>query len=272
MKALKSVLNTIITIMIVVVFIVSLLVAVMAITSKANDGVASIMGYTIQTIQTDSMKGGSDKYEGGDIQTGDVIIGKINEVKDNSKEYELGDIVTFFGILDGAEEAGPQLICHRIVDMVPDTLGTPRYGTKGDNSGVMDQEKTQFYIYSRDVVADFYTNEYHGLVIHRVGAFLDFIRTQMGFFLVVFLPMIIFFVYELIRVFMNVSDYKKAVADEAKEDAVKAAVAEALAEQKATGDSTDDISPEQMEQFKKFMAMQKAQQEAEKAEPEDTDA
>lgn len=276
-KILKKILNVFVTVMIAVVLIVSIFVAIMAITSKANNGVASIFGYTVQTIQSDSMKGGSDKYEGGDIQKGDVIIGKINKDENNTKEYKVGDIVTFSSVLKGAEEAGAQLVCHRIVDIVPDSLGTPRYGTQGDNTSIPDQEKPQFYLYARDVVADFYTDDYQGVVIHGVGAFLDFIRTQTGFFLVVLLPMIIFFMYELIRVVMNAMNYKKAKADEEKDEAVKAAVAEALATQnngeKADGEaselppSLEEMTPEQLEQFKLFL---KKQEEAKASDPEGT--
>jgi len=42
-----------------------------------------------------------------------------------------------------------------------------------------------------------------------VGNFLSFLRTQPGFFLCVLLPMIIFFVYEAIRVVLNLLAYNK---------------------------------------------------------------
>ena len=42
-----------------------------------------------------------------------------------------------------------------------------------------------------------------------MGNFLSFIRTQLGFFLCVLLPMIIFFVYEAVRVVLNLLAYNK---------------------------------------------------------------
>lgn len=259
-KVFMKVLNTLINIMIVIVLIVSLIIAVMALTSKAN-GISSLFGNTIQPIQSDSMKGGSpDGYPSGDFGKGDLMIAK--EVDDYNTEYELGDIVTF----ETKDETGNKmLIVHRIVDKITDDNGTIRYQTKGDNvavASVPDQSAPEYYITALDIRSVYYTKNYEGKIIKGVGAILDFLQTQMGFFLVVLLPMILFFLYELIRVVLNFSNYKKAKADEDKEEAVKEAVAAAKAETKADlPDTLAEMTPEQLEQFKQFMASQQAQNE-----------
>ena len=55
---------------------------------------------------------------------------------------------------------------------------------------------------------------YEGKIIKGFGNILAFLQTRMGFFLCVLLPMIIFFMYELVRVVMNTANYKKAKAEE----------------------------------------------------------
>lgn len=273
-----KVLNTIINIMIVLVLVVSLLIAVLALSSKSN-GISTIFGYTIQPIQSDSMKGGSpDGYPSGDFQKGDLMIAKATDF-DPSKVFEKGDIVTFAT----PDENGQQmLIVHRIVDVYETEIGTLRYQTQGDNretSPAPDQKEKEFYISAMNIGAVYYTDGYEGKILKGWGSVLDFVNSQKGFFFVVLLPMIIFFMYELIRVIVNALNYKKAKADEDKDEAVKAAVAAALANQKITpaenaeqsdasenADPLKNLSPEQLEQLKQYMESQK--QDSEPADPD----
>ena len=254
-----KILNTVINVMIVLVLIVSLLIAVMAISSKAN-GISTIFGYTIQPIQSDSMKGGSpDGYPEGDFSHGDLMIAKATDF--NPAEYNKGDIVTYVSTDSNGQR---MLIVHRIVDVAKNENGDTVYQTQGDNretSPVPDQQDEKDYLKSWDIGSVYYTEGYTGKILKGWGAPLDFLRTQLGFFLVVLLPMIIFFLYELIRVVLNFTNYKKAKADEEKEQAVKEAVAAAKAERGMNDlpESLTDMTPEQLEQFKQFMAQQNAQ-------------
>ena len=190
-----------------------------------------------------------------------------------SMTFEVGDIVTYSGLdTDGNE----YLMAHRIINVAKATDGTLTYQTQGDNremSEVPDQMDEASYLSAGSIVSVYYTKDYKGMIIKGLGAPLDFIRTQQGFFFVVLLPMILFFLYELIRVVLNISNYKKAKANEDKEAAVKEAVAAAKAETKADlPDSLAEMTPEQLEQFKQFMAMQQAQNEpADQPEQPDTE-
>lgn len=264
-RILKVILNTIINIMIVLVLITSILIAAMAITSKAT-GISTIFGYTIQPIQSDSMKGGSpDGYGGKDFENGDLMIAKATNFDSNAK-YDLGDIITFVSTdVDG----NSMLIAHRIVDVVTNYDGIDVYQTWGDNrqvSEIPDQKDVSQYLTASQIGSLYYSANYEGKILKGLGAPLDYIKSQQGFFLVVLLPMIIFFMYELVRVVLNASNYKKAKADEEKDAAVKEAVAEALAANGA-GDqaaASSGLSAEEMEQFRQFQEfqkMQKAQQE-----------
>ncbi len=269
-KVLKVILNTFINILIVVVLVVSLLIAVMALTSKET-GVSKIFGFTIQTIQSNSMKGGSpDGYEGGDFEEGDLLIGKATDFS-SQIEYEVGDIITYRAY---DSNKVMYLMAHRIVDKVNIGDGFYRYQTWGDNrevSEVPDQLKEEDYLSATDIASVLYSKDYHFTKIKGVGGFLDKLRNDRGFFfLVVLLPMIIFFMYALIRVVISTLNFKKEKtveekenAEKEKQEAVDAAVAAALAAQNGAdakpADAPADMTPEQMEQFKQFLAFQQAQ-------------
>ena len=275
-RVVKAIFNTIINILIVLVLVTSLFIAVISLTSKST-GISTIFGYTIQPIQSDSMKGGSpDGYGGKDFGKGDLVIAKATNFNANSK-YDLGDIITY---KTKDTNGNDLLMSHRIVDAV-EKDGVSRYQTWGDNremAQVPDQSNVDEYLTASDIASLYYSSDYQGIVLKGWGAPLDFLRTQLGFFLVVLLPMIIFFLYALVRVVLSASNYKKAKADEDKDEAVKAAVAEALAAKGVTDGeavaenagekpSVDSVNMtaeelEQFKQFQEFQKMQKAQQEA----------
>ena len=254
----KSILNTIINIMIVIVLITSILIAVLALTSKANNGVSTILGYTIQTIESDSMKGGSpDGYPEGDFETGDLMIAKATN-NDDSAKYELGDIATYITYDTEGEQV---LMVHRIVGTGKNSAGETVYQTQGDNremSEVPDQQTVDGYLSAGSFVSVYYCSTYKGIIIKGFGSFLNYLQSQQGFFFIVLLPMIIFFMYELIRVVLNFTSYRKAKTDEDKKAAVDAAVAEAL-----SGNSDNSLlenaTDEEREQFKQFLAFKKQQ-------------
>lgn len=265
-KILKTILNTVINILIVLVLIVSLLVAVMALTSKET-GISTIFGFTIQTIQSDSMKGGSpDGYEGGNFEKGDLIIGKSTDFRFDV-EYDVGDIVTYSAVNSNNEV---YLMAHRIVDKVMGDDGYYHYQTWGDNrkvSEVPDQLEVEDFITAFNIGSVLYNKDYKCTVIKGLGGFLDKLKTdKLFFFLIILLPMIIFFLYSLLRVILNANRYKKSKAEKEKQEAVDAAVKAALAEKNGEeakpADAPADMTPEQMEQFKQFLAFQNAQQAA----------
>lgn len=228
----KIVLNVVINILIVFVLIISILIATMALTSK-NSGVSVVFGRSVHTIKSDSMSGGSpDGYEGGDFKEGDLVLGWPTS-EDKIDEFEIGDIITFNDIdTDGSK----RLIAHRIVDKIVGDDGRCRYQTQGDNrdiSPVPDQESVDEYLRDFEVVTVIQDKDHSTTVWHGVGGFLDYIQTSQGFFLVVLVPMIIFFLYAILRVVMNTMNYKKAKAEESAEDAERNKQAEIDAAVKA---------------------------------------
>ncbi|MBQ0098738.1 MAG: hypothetical protein KBS62_07420 [Oscillospiraceae bacterium] len=256
MKVFKAILNTVVNILIVLVLVISILIAAMALTSKAS-GISTIFGYTVQTIQSDSMKGGykghtlsngqkvNDEYTGGNFEKGDIIIGKATEF-DATRTYQKGDIITYMGVLKGAEDMGEQLICHRITD-VQEYNDLPVYQTWGDNESVAelpDQLQVNNYISAVSIASIVHTENYDATVLHGIGKVLDFIRSQLGFFLCVLLPMIVFFLYALVRVVLNFTGYKKSKNDDKLEEEKEAIKREYEEKLKAAGVNVDTTPAE----------------------------
>ena len=228
MQILKKTINIIINILIVLLLAVSVLVAALALASKA-EGVPSVLGYVPLSVQSDSMV--------PEFEKGDLIISKA---VDDSTALEKGDIITYQTTIEGEEV----LNTHRIVD-VTETDGFVFYTTKGDNNEIEDAEPVVYY----SVAA-----KWDGIKLEGWGEAYDFLTSQFGFFLVILLPLIIFFLYEIIRFIKNLIEYNRekaveeamqnseiASASGLSEDEMKAAVEQYLAKQaQENADGTDE--------------------------------
>lgn len=198
-KALVKIFNVIIDIVVILVLIVSILIVTLSLTSKSS-GVSNILGVAPLSVQSNSME---DTFS-----TGDLLLSQVTN--DPGETYEVGDIVTFPIEIDGESV----LNTHRIVEVIED-VNITYYRTQGDNKNtnpVPDEELQT----ASTIVA-----KYTGTKIPGVGSVLSFIRTQLGFFLCVLLPMIIFFVYEAIRVVMNIIAYNSEKALNAAQESVQ---------------------------------------------------
>lgn len=198
-KALKKTINVIIDVIVILIMIISILIVVLSLTSKSS-GVPNILGVAPLSVQSNSM---ADTFT-----TGDLLLSEVTN--DPGFEYEVGDIVSFPIELDGETV----LNTHRIVEVIEDESIT-YYRTQGDNKDTnpVPDEKLQS---ASTIVA-----KYTGTKIPGIGNVLSFIRTQLGFFLCVLLPMIIFFVYEAIRVVMNIIAYNNEKSLEAAQKTVQ---------------------------------------------------
>lgn len=197
----KKIINTIVDIIVVLILIVSILVVVLSLTSKSQ-GVPNILGIAPLSVESYSME--------DTINKGDLIFCEV--IEELEYEFEVGDIVTFPITIDGVDT----LNTHRIVEVIEDE-GITYYRTQGDNPETNSEPDEELQT-SYTILA-----KYTGKKIPAVGNFLSFIRTQLGFFLCVLLPMIIFFIYEAIRVVMNIVAYNKEKALAEAKEAVQSA-------------------------------------------------
>ena len=182
----------------VVLWAVILLAALFAFTTlatKDTNQVASLAGYTPLTVASDSM---SPTFRAGDL----IIIRKCDP--ETLKE---GDIVTFHTIINN-EFA---LNTHRITE-IQDLGGARNYVTKGDNNLIADVHM----ITDGDIVGKFVTR------LPKFGKVVDFLSSSMGFLLVIVLPLLIFFIYQVYHLVTVSIDLKKALAVEAVQESGQA--------------------------------------------------
>lgn len=196
-KALKRIINIVIDILVIFILIVSVFVATLSLTTESS-GVPNILGIAPLSVQTASME--------DTINPGDLIFCSVSDVDD---EFQKDDIVTFPIIVNGEQV----LNTHRIVEVVKDSNIT-YYRTQGDNKKTNPEPDKELQTASTIVA------KYNSFKIPGLGNVLSFIRTQFGFFLCILLPMILFFIYEAVRVVMNLLAYNKEKTLEEAKNAV----------------------------------------------------
>lgn len=187
MKALKRVGGILISVVLWAVILLAALFAFTTLATKDTNHVASLAGYTPLNVVSDSM---SPTFDAGDL----IIIRKCDPAT-----LQEGDIVTFHTIINNEFS----LNTHRITEIQEDG-GARSYVTKGDNNAIADVHM----ITDGDIVGRFVTR------LPKFGKVVDFLSSSMGFLLVIVLPLLIFFVYQVYHLVTVSIDLKKALAVE----------------------------------------------------------
>jgi signal peptidase len=220
-KVIKAIGAAIVDILIVVLILFSVVISISSITSRANNGVPDVFGFTPFSVQTDSMKPTFVK--------GDYIF-----IEDcNTDELKVGDIITYFTIIDGQRVVNT----HRIVE-INDNNGLIQYRTQGDNKET-NPEVDKLMLSPGDVIG-----KYNGTRIPKLGSVIDYLSTQLGFFLVILLPVLLFTIYQIYKL-ISVILYNQKVdllsaAETASDEVKEAIIAEYLAKQKKEEVATED--------------------------------
>lgn len=223
MKAIKRVGTIIISVLLWLVILVAALYAFTTMATKDNQNVANLFGYTPLVVESNSM---SPTFKKDDL----IFVKKC----DTSK-LEEGDIICFHTIIDN-EYA---LNTHRIQSIAEN--GEARsYTTVGDNNnGVADQH----IISDGDIVGKYVGH------ISGAGKLMNFLSTSTGFLLVIVLPMLIFFIYQVYNLIMISIRLKKAVAVENAREQTEAEIA--LEEAKRLRDEAEAMRAKAEEELKK---------------------
>lgn len=223
MKAIKRVGTIIISVLLWLVILVAALYAFTTMATKDNQNVANLFGYTPLVVESNSM---SPTFKKDDL----IFVKKC----DTSK-LEEGDIICFHTIIDN-EYA---LNTHRIQSIAEN--GEARsYITVGDNNnGVADQH----IISDGDIVGEYVGH------ISGAGKLMNFLSSSTGFLLVIVLPMLIFFIYQVYNLIMISIRLKKAVAVENAREQTEAEIA--LEEAKRLRDEAEAMRAKAEEELKK---------------------
>ena len=187
MKAIKRGATILLSILLWAVILLAALFAFTTLATKDSSQVASIAGFTPLSVVSDSM---APTFNAGDL----IVIRKCDPAS-----LEVGDIITFHAIINN-EFA---LNTHRISE-IQDQNGVRSYVTKGDNNAIADIHM----IADGDIVGQYITR------LPGFGKVVQFLSSSAGFLLVIVLPLLIFFIYQVYHLVTVSIDLKKALAVE----------------------------------------------------------
>ncbi len=196
MSTFKKALSIAVRVLLWIIILLAALFAFTTLATRDDSNVANIGGFTPMTVLTDSM---SPTFNHGDM----ILIKKCDP-----QTLQVGDIITFHTIIEN-EYA---LNTHRIVE-INGSNAYRTFVTKGDNNAIQDQRR----IDGSDVVG-----RYVGRVPY-IGFVMQFLSSSVGFLIVIVLPLLVFFIYQVYHLVMVSIKLKKAVAAEAAIEAAEAA-------------------------------------------------
>ena len=202
MKVVKKGITILISIVLWAVILLAALFAFTTLATRDTTNVSSLAGYTPMIVQSDSM---APTFYAGDL----IFIKKCD-----TSALKEGDIITFHTIIEN-EYA---LNTHRI-ESITEENGIRSYVTKGDNNEMSDMH----VISDGDIVG-----KYLGK-LSRFGKVMEFLSSSVGFLVVIVLPLLLFFIYQIYNLIMVGINLKKAMAVE---EATKKAAEEDEAAQK----------------------------------------
>ena len=228
-KILSIVGNTILWLFVAFAIVITVIVFATNNSKSEDASLSSIGGLAMVTIASDSM---SKSPNAADYQAGGRLEGKkgfnkgalifVDKLTDKEKaELQVGDVITFNSGMDlNGDGVGNDINTHRIVEK---KVYNDEYFfvTQGDHNsnpdGVYSETATGHnskpggYVVTSAMIL----GKWNGKKIGGLGSFLDFLKTRTGFFVVIILPLIAFFLYELIRFIMVIMSLKgKKTEDE----------------------------------------------------------
>ncbi len=174
--------NRVINILLVVVIALAAVCTFVSFVSSTGHGVPNIFGIQLLSIKTDSM------YP--ELKAGDLAVDV--PVKDPAK-LRPGEIITYWTVIDGERV----LNTHRIMNIF-DGGEYLIFETKGDNNSSVDP----LTVHESEVIGKY---KFH---IGGLGKAFDYLQTPTGFFLVVLLPVILFFIFNLVQFFRALFEYQ----------------------------------------------------------------
>lgn len=192
MKVLKNVLTIIMSVVLWLVILVTALFTFTTLATKNESNVSSIGGFTPLIVQSDSMA--------PFFYAGDLIVIKSCD----TSTLKEGDVITFHTIINNAYA----LNTHRI-ESIQTENGIRSYVTKGDNNAIADTH----IISDGDIVGKYVFKT------SFLGKVMSFLSGTVGFLVVIVLPLLIFFIYQIYHLVMVSINLKKAVAVETAQEA-----------------------------------------------------
>ena len=237
----KKIVSIVLNVLVWAFLVFATLVTILTFVSmNSTDGVPSIFGKSIVSVQSPSMDGNKK----GSFKQGDLLfVDKITA--DEAWDLEEGTIIVYRAPIDinNDGETG-DINTHRIIGKRVTEGGIVYFETQGDAEIYKDNYELRY----TDVIATYNGHS----KLSGVGAVADFLKSSIGFLLVVVLPMALFFIYELynlIKILMEQKMQKVAasasISAETEEEIKRRAIEEFLAQQAAANAEKPADSDEQ---------------------------
>ena len=233
MKTVKKAAEILFSVVLWAVILMAALFTFTTLATRNNNQVASVAGFTPLSVASDSM---SPTFRAGDL----IFIRKCEPAS-----LKVGDIITFHAIINN-EYA---LNTHRIAE-IQEQNGARCYTTKGDNNAIADTH----IISDGDIVGKYQFR------IPGMGKVMDFLSSSTGFLIVIVLPMLAFFIYQIYHLVVVGINLKKAIALEAAQEAAQAvddSASAKMAEAEAALAEARRMKAEAEEQMRKLQESKK---------------
>ena len=243
----KRILNTVVNVILVIAIALAAMCTYVSYVSTSGNGVPSIFGIRMFSIQTESM------YP--TLLPGDLIFD--TGVKDPG-ELRNGDINTYWNVINGERV----LNTHRIHE-VYDGGGYLIFATKGDNNSAADP----LTVHESEIVGKY------SFRVEGVGKVFDYLQTSTGFLIVVVIPVFLFFLFHLVQFFRVLFEYQN-VKNRIKYEQERGRTEDLIAaqerkQQQAQAAARAKMEAELRERLRaELMASMAAQKAAEQPEPE----
>ena len=178
----KRILNAIVNSILVVAIALAALCTYVSYVSTSGNGVPSILGIRMFSIQTESM------YP--TLLPGDLIF---DTAVKNPDDLRAGDIITYWTVINGERV----LNTHRIHE-VYDGGGYLIFATKGDNNTIADP----LTVHESEIVGKY------SFRVSGIGKVFDYLQTSTGFLIVIVIPVFLFFLFHLVQFFRVLFEYQ----------------------------------------------------------------
>lgn len=203
----KKVGNIILNVVVVLVLVFAFATTLSTILSGSK-GYTNIFGYTMVSVESDSMAGG--KYKDDDsvkvkgFNKGTLLFVKVLDDEDKSA-LQVNDVITYYVDLNG--DGVNELNTHRIVNV----MDVGYFETQGDNNILSDSDQNDGYVVTTNTII----GQYKGFSIPVLGYAVSFFHTSAGFFVCVVLPSLLIVAYFAFNLYRTVKE-GNALTDEEK--------------------------------------------------------
>lgn len=217
----SKVVSSIINVVLVIAIILAAISTYISFVSTSGNGVPSILGLQMYSIQTESM------YP--ILKPGDLIFDTA--VKDPA-ELEIGDIITYWTVINGERVLNTHKV-HNIYD----GGGYLIFSTKGEANTVEDP----LTVHESEVVGKYKFR------VEGLGKVFDYLQDSTGFLVVVVIPVFIFFLFYLVQFFRVLFEYQN-VKNRIKYEQERGRTEDLMAEQEKKIQEAKDAERAKMEE------------------------